>query len=68
VVGEWSILDGYSAVNVLPNEHSYALPIIALTAHAMFLCLGYLVAFLDSNRRTFHDRIAGTVVVVADAG
>lgn len=31
------------------------------------LCVGYLVAFLDSNRRTFHDRVAGTLVVVRDA-
>ncbi len=27
------------------------------------LLLGYLVAFVDGQRRTFHDRLAGTVVI-----
>lgn len=32
----------------------------------MFLCIGYLWAFFDDRKRTWHDLIAGTLVVSTD--
>jgi uncharacterized RDD family membrane protein YckC len=30
-----------------------------------FLCIGYIMGLIDGNKRTLHDRIAGTVIVEA---
>ena len=39
--------------------------LIAMVSGAVFL-LGYLWAFVDSRNQTWHDKAAGTLVIVAD--
>lgn len=60
-VADTRIVDGINGSNI--NMGRAALRFVVRFLVSTILLLGFLIAFTDGQRRTFHDRIAGTVVI-----
>lgn len=54
------IVDGINGANI--DVGRAALRVAARYLVSMILFLGFLIAFTDGQRRTFHDRLAGSIV------
>ncbi len=56
-----TVVDGINGSFVDPGRAGFRM--IGRHVLSPILLLGYVVAFFDGQRRTFHDRLAGTVVI-----
>jgi uncharacterized RDD family membrane protein YckC len=60
-VADTRVVDGINGVNI--DLGRAALRVTVRHLISTILLIGFLIAFTDSQRRTFHDRVARTVVV-----